>query len=853
MDDRPATEVRGAPAASHSGQAPTGLSATTRPSHVRLPAQPGRLIGRQEALEQACDRLLHDGVRLLTLTGPGGTGKTRLAVEVAATVAASFEDGVFFVDLAPITDPRLFAEAVARALDIRGTAERPPLERLTLALRARRVLLVLDNFEQVLGAAEQVAQLLAACPLLAVVATSRAVLHLRWEHEFPVAPLAVPDEGLDAAALARNPAAELFAERAGAVKPGFAVAAQNAATVAEICRRLDGLPLAIQLAAARVRVLSLEAILTRLQQRLKLLADGPRDLPARQQTLRTAIAWSYDLLDECEQARFRQLAVFAGGCDLEAAEAVCVASTDEDTLDALTSLAAKSLLLTREDGEPRFAMLETIQEYALERLDEDAEGSQVRERHAAYYVELAERAQSEGQQAAWLARLEREHDNLRAALRWLVAQRATNQAMRLTAAIWRFWYVRGHLTEGRQLVAAVLALPDEPTAERARVAVGAGCLAHAQGDMAAARALYATSLALAEERGDWRCVADVLNQLGIAALEQNDVAAAGDFFERSLTLRQDAGQDRETAGSLLNLATVARKRGDVAAAERLFEQSLAIFRRLDVGGGISRALVNLGMLARQRNDLATARELLEEGLALQRRLGDTTAMVTSLAQLGDIACREGDLDGARALLAESVSLCRKASNKRDLADGLEGFAALAAARGQPERALTLAGAAAVLRAECGAPVSPDDPDSVEHRLQAARRALGRETQERAWARGETLPLDQVVDLALAVGGEEQARPSAQPLRPSRQAPAPAAEPGDQPGDGPAVLLTQREREVSALIARGMTNRQIAESLIITPGTAAIHVEHIRNKLGFHSRAQIAAWAVRHGLHAAPAA
>jgi len=438
-----------------------------------LPAQAALLVGREKEIEAVRGRLLRPDVRLLTLTGPGGTGKTRLALQVAAEVLDDFEHGVFFVALAPISDPGLVVPTMAQTLGLKETAGQPLIETLKDYLRDRALMLVLDNFEQVLAAASRVAELLAAGPQLKVLVTSRAVLRVYGEHEFPVPPLTLPDPQRlpPPERLTQYEAVRLFIERALAVKPDFAVTNDNAPAVAEICRRLDGLPLALELAAARIRLLPPQAMLARLERRLPLLTGGARDLPARQQTLRNAIAWGYDLLGPGEQTLFRRLAVFVGGCTLEAAEAVGGGAVE--VLDGIESLVGKSLLRQEEGvgGEPWFAMLETIREFALERLEESGEAEAIRRQHAAHYLELAEQAESAlkgSQQMAWLEQLEREHDNLRAALRRSVERGEAEYGLRLGGALGRFWWMHGYLIEGRAWLTALLALPGASSSTAAR-------------------------------------------------------------------------------------------------------------------------------------------------------------------------------------------------------------------------------------------------------------------------------------------------------------------------------------------------------------------------------------------------
>jgi predicted ATPase/class 3 adenylate cyclase len=568
-----------------------------------LPAQPTPLLGRERELEALGTLLRREEVRLVTLTGPGGTGKTRLGFQVAAELLDDFPDGVFFVDLAPITDPGLVTSTIAQTLGVREAGSQPLLNNLKACLREKQLLLLLDNFEQVLAAAPLVADLLAAAPRLKVLVTSRALLRLRGEKSFPVPPLTAPPAvdgqwlrvdgpaksktgilsgpstmhhrlAQRAPAISQYPAVELFIQRARDAQPDFAVTNENAPAVAEICHRLDGLPLAIELAAARIRLFPPRAMLPRLGSRLKLLIAGARDLPARQQTLRSAIAWSYDLLEPAEQKLFRRLAVFVGGCSLEAAEAVGSAGGDLeiDVVDGAEALVSQHLLQQREgaDGEPRFGMLETIREYGLEQLEASGEAEAIRRQHRDWYLALAEHAERGlygENQTGWFDRLEREHDNLRAALAWTRAQGQSEEGLRLGRALKEFWYVRGYLAEGREQLAKLLALPgaEVRTAARAKALHGAGGLANRQLELGPARALLEENLALFRDLGDQGNIARALRILGEVACGRGDYEEARAFIEESLAILRELG-DKDSLGlSLYYLATVAHSEGNHGA------------------------------------------------------------------------------------------------------------------------------------------------------------------------------------------------------------------------------------------------------------------------------------------------
>ncbi|OGG46571.1 MAG: hypothetical protein A3F84_18045 [Candidatus Handelsmanbacteria bacterium RIFCSPLOWO2_12_FULL_64_10] len=750
----------------------------SRPNN--LPTQVTSLIGREWEIETTRQRLLRPDVRLLTLTGPGGAGKTRLALQIAADSLDDFESGAFFVSLAPLSDPGLVIPTIARTLGVKGAAGRSPTESLKDHLRNRSLLLVLDNFEHLIAAAPQVADLLTASPGLKALVTSRAALRVYGEYESPVPPLTLPDpqhlpfaEADLASILTRYEAVRLFIERAIAVKPDFAVTNDNAPAVAGICHRLDGLPLAIELAAARIRLLPPQAMLARLERRLPLLTGGARDLPARQQTLRNAIAWSYDLLEPDEQTLFRRLAVFVGGFTLEEAEALTPTPLPRvgegranevsrgegqpsipDLLDGLDSLVSKSLLRQEEaGGQPRFIMLETIREYALERLTQNGEAEAMRRQHADCFLALAEEAEPElrgPQQAEWLIRLEEEHDNLRAALRWSIERGEAEQGLRLGGALWRFWEVRGHLTEGRERLTKVLALAGTSgrTGARAKALNGAGVLASRQGDYAAARAFHEESLGIRRELGDKQGIAASLNNLGNVSYYQGDYAAAHLLHKESLAIRRELGDKQGIANALNDLGVMARYQGDYAAARSFYEESLAIRRELGDRQAIAALLNNLGNLTHDQGDYAAARSLYEESLAIKRGLGNRQGIAYSLNNLGDLAYKQGDYAAARSLYKEGLEIVRELGDRQEIATSIEAFAGLAAAQGEPGRALRLTGAAAALREVISVPLSSADQSRMERWLEPARQALSEEARAAAWAEGRTMTQEQAIAYAL---------------------------------------------------------------------------------------------------------
>src|SRR5271156_5130513 len=585
-----------------------------RPANIPVPRT--RFVGREKEVASAKELVLRQDVRLVTVTGPGGIGKTRLAMEVAGGVVEHFSGGIHFVPLSPVSDPGLIASVIVQSLGIGEAGGQSPLEilrkNLQNSLRAP-MLFVLDNFEHLVQAAATVAELLAMAPNLKILVTSRAALHVYGEHEFLVPPLALPDARAlpSVEVLSQYPAIALFVQRAVAVKPDFELNRENALAVTEICARLDGLPLAIELAAARVKFLSLSSIETRLASRLQLLTGGARDLPQRQQTLRAAIDWSHDLLNAAEQRLFRRLSAFVGGCTLEGVEAACDTKADLDLglLDGMASMVDKSLLqqVEQANGESRFVMLETIREYALEKLDASGEDALTKRAHAAYCLVLAEEAateQSGAEGADWLARFTLEHDNFRAGLEWLTETGDAEWGLRLGAALFRFWDMREHLTEGRDRLGKLLKLAEatKPTKARVRVLFAAGALAGAQGDYVVGDPLIRESLASARQLGDKRSLAVALNALGVTARDQDDFAASQALFEESLVVWKELGDRVAAARTLSNLANGAKLQGDHARARALFEECLAIFRELGDKRGIAWALNHEGDVAREQGD-----------------------------------------------------------------------------------------------------------------------------------------------------------------------------------------------------------------------------------------------------------
>ena len=799
------------------------------PPH-NLPARLTALVGRERELETIREMVLQRETRLLTLTGTGGAGKTRLALEAAVALLAAFRDGVFFVDLSSVAHPHLVASAVAHVLGLQETGADPVLEIVKRFLKSRQVLLVLDNFEHVLPGAADVADLIESCPSLKVLATSREPLHLQLERDVPVHPLAVPDlrRPQAAAALGEWPSLALFVLRARAAQPDFMLNEGNARSVAEICVRLDGLPLAIELVAARMKVLTPAAILARLDRQLTLLRSGVSDFPGRHRTLEATIDWSYELLTTGEQALFRRLAAFAGGWTLEAAEAV-VEVNEMDVLEGIDALLDKSLLWrgTQPDAESRFGMLETVRAFARQQLEASGERETTCRRHAAHFLSVAERLDSEllgPRQTPSLDVLERELDNIRAALEWSHdADRVTG--LRLASALWLFWFLRGRLSEGRGRIEGFLATAAASRSARAKALFAGGFLAQSQGDYDAALAMHEESVAIYRELGDRPGIGLALFGLGRVAHEQGKAAAARELLEQSLTIARELKDETAIGLRVTSLAHAALAASDLVRARALFDEGLTRWRRLGGRQGVAYALSGLGDVLRAEGDAAAARPLYEEALAIQRGLGDRANMPISLRRLGFVTLEQGDLPAACAYLEEALVLSEELGSRSGLANSLEAVAALAA-QTRPSVAIRLAGAAAALRDAKGAAAPASWRTEIAQRLAPALRAVSRGARLAGWAEGQSMTTENAVasaiTMARTIGIEAARRTDATPLTP-------------------------REREIVALVAQGLTSRQIAEHLVVTERTVDTHLEHVRDKLGVRSRAQIAAWAAASGI------
>ena len=743
-----------APAAMHSSQ----------PDAPSLPIPRTPLIGREAAVSAAKQVVTQETARLVTLIGPGGIGKTRLALQVAVELKGEFPGGVFFAPLSTIADPQLAPQSIAQACGVRPSSLAPLdalKEHFAQPGRTAPALLLLDSFEHLQDAVPFVADLLKMVPPLTILVTSREPLHLYDEHEVPVLPLPRPDAARTAPldVLARNPAVMLFFERAKASKPDFALTGENARAIAEICHRLDGLPLAIELAAARVRMLPPAAMLARLESRLQILTGGARDLPARQQTLRGAIAWSHELLGEAEQRLFRRVSVFVGGMTYEAAEAVADTRQDlgVDVIDGLSSLVSKSLLQLAEDpdGDVRLTMMETIREYGLERLAESGEDAAVRKAHAAYYLVLAEEAASAlsgPDQASWIDRLDRDRDNFRAALEHVSRAKLAAWALRLGSALLGYWELREMFAEGRGRLAAVLALAGAaaPSAARAKALFAAGVLANGQRDYRAQLRHLEEALRIYRELDDRQGTAVVLNALAMVYKDQGDLPEARRMFEESCAISRDLDDDLTRARTLSNLASIVREQNDFDLAQSHHEESLALFRRLGDQSGVAWSLRHQGDIARDRGDAALAESLYLQSLSVFEGLSDAWSAGTLLTDLGHLALSNGQPEASLTHFRQAGAAFHKlGGQRRGLARVLEGLAQVACAGGNARRALRLAGAAAALRDSVGTPLTAAEQRHLSCGLEAAHATVTEAERSMTWAEGWAMTIDQALEYGMS--------------------------------------------------------------------------------------------------------
>jgi predicted ATPase/DNA-binding CsgD family transcriptional regulator len=761
-----------------------------------LPLALTSFVGRRRELAEV--KSLLKSTRLLTLTGPGGCGKTRLALAVADELLAEFDDGVWLVELAALNDPTLVLQTVAGALGLREWTTGTRTQALSDYLHLKNLLLILDNCEHLVNASAQLAeQLLRVCPDLKILATSRESLAVGGEAVYLVPTLSLPEPNASSPVkVLESEAVRLFVERARAVKIDFGLTAENAPIVAQICQRLDGIPLAIELAAARTKLLKVDHLAKRLDDRFNLLTTGSRTALPRQQTLRATIDWSYDLLPEPARAMFRRLSVFAGGFTLNAAEQIC---SDESApppvvLEMLALLVDRSLVIVEaRREEERYRQLETIRVYAREKLIESNEADRMRRRHFDFFLAFVEASEPDPWGAAeqvWLDRLEAEQDNLRAALQWSLERGDFEQLLRLAGALGWFWYVRSNFVEGRRWLDQALAHSD-------------------------------TCIPAVRVKG--------LHRAGALAALQGDYVRASEFFSAQ-SFYDASGSSRGRAWVLHQLSIVAFYRGNYAEAIATARDSLLLFKQIGKREGIANEQLYIGIMAYYQGDDAQAKELIEQCLPVLQEIGDSVAVARAFHTLGLVARRRGDLAEARTLFEKSLNMAQEKGSRLDVAQAFEGLAGVACAQGQSESAVRLFAAAETVRQVIGAPLPPGIRMDYERDLAMTRAQLDSPTFEEAWAAGRKMTLEQAAEHARATTVQRE------PPRTPRQA-------AKELYGG----LTAREREIAVLVAQGKSNRQIAELLVISERTVTTHVANILSKLGFSSRAQIAAWVAAQGL------
>jgi len=834
-----------------------------------LPTSPTSLIGRKQELVTVAEMLRQPDVRLLTLIGPPGIGKTRLGMQVASNLLDDFSDGVYFVPLAPISDPDLVIPSIAQAVGIKEVSGQPLLQSLQEYLRDKSSLLLVDNFEQVPSAAPLLADLLSTCLALKVVVTSRELLHLYGEYDYPVPSLPSPsvDDSnrlRDLEAFSQYEAIKLFLQRAQAVSPDFRLSDHNAYAIADICQRLDGLPLAIELAAARILVLSPEELLARLKSSLKVLTGGALNLPERQRTLQAAIDWSYNLLSSDEQALFRRLGVFAGGCTLNAIERVCSSGPELDTLDGVTSLVGKSLLQRQESvagamvDEPRFVMLETIRAYATWKLEESGELDSIRDRHFHYFLQLAEDAANEAlgnDQALWMRRLDDEQNNLRAALEWSLTQDGrTGLGLRLVGALARYWDNRGYFSEGRRWCIQILTRIEatEPSVERAKVLEALARMAWQQGDFAEARSNYEKSLEMHRALGNDSGVAAVLLGLGSVTMWQGEYAFSHAVYQESLAIARRLGNRHLISRALSMIGVILMRKQEYRAALSPLEEALAIERELGNGVGIADTLFKQGSVAFHLGEYEQSKRLIEESLRIGRELRVEYVLAICLARLGMIALRQGDPQNAEMFLLEGLTRARDSGIRRWSRWYLVGLAEVARLRGLVIHAARLIGASEGALSSLDSHYEPATHDEINRIIASVRAEFDEETFTRLCAEGRTMSLDEAI--AFSAGSLPDI--SSEPEQPHVPAGTASLSQGSTTLEGRETPypdnLTEREVEVLRLIAVGKSNEEIARELILSLRTVERHISNIYQKIGATgkvARAAATAYALHHGLAA----
>ncbi|CAN5658702.1 BTAD domain-containing putative transcriptional regulator [soil metagenome] len=806
------------------------------PSHSvkhNLPASRTNFVGREREMVEVRRMLAMTG--LLTLTGTGGCGKTRLALEVARDLVGTYKDGVWLVELAPLSEGALVPQVMAATLGVQEQPGRPLQESLLDALGDKETLLILDNCEHLLDAAARLTvALLDSCSRLRVLATSREPLGVTGELGWPVPSLSAPgtQQSLTVEELGGYESVRLFADRASKRHPGFGLTSENATAVARVCVGLEGIPLAIELAAARIGMLSAAQISERLGHSLKLLTDGDQRVDHRHQTLRAALEWSFELLGEPEQALFRRLAEFAGGFTLDAAESVGVGEgiDQEDVLELLSVLVDKSLVVAEENWEQgaRYRLLEPVRQYAREKLGVSGEAEAVGRRHAEFFLALAEEAEPEltrSQQAEWLDLLETERDNLRAALSWALG-RELDSGPRMAGALCRFWHTRGYLSEGRTYLEAVASSSAVPTSVRAKALDGLGWIAEPQGDYERAREAYEESLELYRISNDKRGVANVLGDLGSLALDRGDYEEATSLLVESLTLHRELGSKEEVVGVLNGLGVLASAEGDREQSISYFSEALALSRGTGNVRRNATSLGNLGITMLVHDNPEQATVLLEESLALFREIGDSSNIAIGLMYSALAALTEGDHARVQPLGQESLNLLQRAEDKQHMPDCLEIMAGGAAAQGLAQRAARLWGAAEAMREDIGVPLQPEDRKLLAPYLATARSSLGEPAWQTTLVEGRAMMPRQAIEYSLSAEEPVLSIPVAR-----------------RPGGNSATFapLTPREEEVALLVSRGLTNRQIGSELFISEHTVATHIAKILKRLALSSRSRLSAW------------
>lgn len=823
----------------------------SKPKHEfnRLPTPLSSFIGREHEIAEVGQLLLEN--RLVTLTGPGGAGKTRLALEVANKHLREFEDGVWLTELASLADGSLVPQEVASTLGVHEQQKQVLAEDLVNYLRNKQILLVLDNCEHLVDACAKLTEnLLQNCPDLWILATSREGLNIQSEITWTVPPLSLPalrpwrepaSQLQTIPDYLQSEAIQLFVTRARTVTADFTLTDENGRWVAEICRQLDGIPLAIELAAARVRALSAQQIAERLNDRFHLLTSSSRTAPARQQTLAAALDWSYALLEEIDRRILQRLSIFAGGATLEAAEAVCGCKEIDPykILDGLARLVDKSLVVVerQKSGETRYRLLETIRQYAGEKLSESGETEDTRDRHLNHFIQWAENAElhlNGGDQLPWLAQYEAEHDNLRAALEWSRSDPTKAEAnLRLAAACGRFWRLHGYLSEGRARLATALTLTkNERTIHRARALSFAANLAYLRSEYPDMHPMAEEALSIWREIGQEGKlgVAFTLDLLGELAIQEGDFTSALEYFQEAIGIYKEQKDKRGISDILMQFGWAAMRTGDYAGAKRYLEEFLALAREMGDKESLTYALSGLGEVALRQGQFQSAGSLLDQGLELSRARGDKWGSGTLLGSLGWLALLQSQFKKMRENLKESLSIRLEVGDRGGIAWCLEKLGEASKLEGEFQKAINILGCAAALRSPIGSVIDPADQPNYERILNELRTTLGTEAFDAAWSEGKVMQLEDVIDLALS--------------EPETIIKGSTKDEKEKYGG-----LTTREREAAALIAEGKSNREIAEAMVVGVRTVETYVTRILGKLNFDSRVQIATWAVEKGMAA----